>query len=95
MPSNRLSQADSFLEDLFTDVRTDRVFSNYIDFATKQIFEVLLDRDDVEKTSPRFQLDQDINVAFLGSLAARNRAKDAKIFCPVSGGNPQNVVPLI
>ncbi len=48
------SQADRFLEDLFADVRTDCVFSYDIDFTPKQIFEVLLDRDDVKNASPRF-----------------------------------------
>lgn len=52
--ADRFSQADSVLEDLFADVRTDRVFRDYIDVAAEQISEILFDRDDVEEGSAWF-----------------------------------------
>jgi hypothetical protein len=80
-------QADSVPEDLLANVRADCVFSDHIDRAPEQIFKILLNRNDVEKTSTGFQLNQDIDVTFVGSLTPRDGAEDAKILCPMRSGD--------
>jgi hypothetical protein len=94
VPSNPLYKADSVPEDLLANVRADCVFSTRSILHSK-IFKILLNRNDVEETSPGFQANQDNDVTFIGSLSPQYGSVDAKILCPVRRGDAQNLVTVV
>jgi hypothetical protein len=69
---------------LVSDETTDGTLSDYVHPTAKQVFEVLLDGDDVQQGSTCLELYQKVYVTVWPALAARARTKDTHIARPVT-----------
>jgi hypothetical protein len=70
-----VSQADGFLENLFSNVRADGGFGEDVYLAMEKVLQILLDGDDVEQAPTGIKLHEKVNVALRPGLTASRRAK--------------------
>ena len=59
----RCSKGDGFLEDRVSHMWADRAFRDHIDPEAKQVFQILLDRNQVQEAAARLKIDQKIKIA--------------------------------
>jgi len=67
------------MENLISQIRTDRGFGDDIHLASQQFFQVLLDGDDIQQGSFRRHFDQQVQIAGFGGFPPGNRTEDAHI----------------
>ena len=79
------------MENLISQVGTDRGFGDYIHLASQQFFQVLLDGDDVEQGSFRRHFDQEIQIAGLRGFTPGHRTEEAHIAGAMPRGDFQDL----
>jgi hypothetical protein len=63
-----------------------RSFGDDIHLSAKQIFEVLLQGDVIDKASPLFHVDEEVKITVGLLLSASSRAKEPQVHCTVLAG---------
>ena len=82
-PTDRL-QRHSFGENPIAQVRTQTVLAEHVNFAAEQVAQCLPESDEIEQASPRFHLDQEIEIARTRRVSSSHRSEYAHVARPVA-----------
>jgi len=71
-----------------------RSYGDDVHLSAKQIFEVLLQGDMIDKASPLLHVNEEIKVAAGLLLPAGSRSKEPQVLCTMLASQAKNVVPV-
>jgi hypothetical protein len=75
-------------------MRTHAAIAEYVDIRAKQVFEILLQADEIEQITAGLHLDEQVNIAGRTRLSSGYRAEHANVARTVIRCALQDLVPL-